>query len=56
MEVMDMEDKDLTSKLSDEDKKDLARKIISLYDRKFGGDFSKLKLRRFRRDSCQLFS
>ena len=42
MEVMDMEDKDLTSKLSDEDKKDLARKIISLYDRKFGGDFSKL--------------
>ena len=44
MEVMDMDEKDLTSKLSDEDKKDLARKIVSLYDRKLNGDFKKLKM------------
>lgn len=44
MEVMDMDEKDLTSKLSDEDKKDLARKIVSLYDRKLNGDFDNLKM------------
>lgn len=44
MEVMDMDEKDLTSKFTDEDKKDLVSKIIQLYDRTFNGDFSKLKM------------